>query len=132
MIVSKEWRDWANSAKSYFKRAGAASDASYDFALLYGLAYAYGLSPRITSIWRDPARQKKLQERWDRGDRAGLRARPATNSKHTKTNFWGRPASEAMDMPTNNDKRTAQLARELGMGAGQFFKRVDPGHYFIT
>lgn len=132
MLVPKEWKDWADDVAYYWRDLGASSEAAPKFALLWGFASAYGYNPRITSVWRDPEKQKRMQERWDAGDRSGLRARPATNSKHTQTNWLGRPASTAMDMPCSDDVACARLARELGLGAGQYFKRADPGHYYLT
>lgn len=132
IALPRAWDDWADQAADWFRKQGAASDAAKPFALLYGLASAYGYSPRITSIFRDPEKQRRMRERWDAGDRSGLRARPAVNSKHIETDWLGRPASEAMDMVTTNDQAVARIATEwLDMGAGQFFNTPDPGHYFV-
>jgi len=42
-----------------------------------------GLSVRIVSGYRSPQYQAELRARWDRGDRAGLVARPALSSMHS-------------------------------------------------
>lgn len=132
MILPGAWYQWAENVAHYFEDMGLDSDFAEDAALVWGLAHAYGLNPRITSTWRDPEKQKAMQERWDRGDRAGLRARPATNSKHTNTNWLGQPASKAMDMVTSNDSQMAAIARDLtGAAAGQYFNTPDPGHYYM-
>lgn len=131
MIIPEPWKNWANNAKKWFENQGANSNAAYYFALLYGFASAYGLQPRVTSIFRDPDYQDQLRERWDRGDRAGLRARPAENSKHSNETWLGRADSLAMDMPTNNDSFTAQLAEQIGLKTGASFRKPDPGHYYL-
>lgn len=41
------------------------------------------LSLHVTSGYRAPAYQASLRARWDRGDRRGLVARPASNSAHS-------------------------------------------------
>lgn len=44
----------------------------------------YGIpAPRITSGARSNARNRQLQQRWDRGDRAGLSVRPADDTAHS-------------------------------------------------
>lgn len=131
MEVPIEYTKWAKSASGWFENQGASGDVSYLFALLYVLAWAYGLSPRISSIYRDPAYQDKLRARWDSGDRSGLRARPAENSKHSNQTWLKNPASLAMDMPTNNDNLTAQIAQEIGLKTGASFRKPDPGHYYL-
>lgn len=126
------WDRWAEQAAGWFRNQGAAADAAKQFALLYGLASVYGYNPRITSIWRDPEKQRRMRARWDAGDRTGLRARPAVNSKHTEKDWLGRPASKAMDMVTTNDAAVARIATEwLDLGAGQYFRTADPGHYYV-
>lgn len=98
--------------------------------LLYLALYFAGLHPRITSGFRDPAKQAALRAAWDRGERQGLRVKPAD----PKTSFHcrmasGRPASLAIDMPSDNEALAAQLAQGLGLRAGYFFAESDPGHY---
>lgn len=131
MSVPPSYRAWAKQAAPWFEQSGAAADAAEQFALLYLLAYMAGTNPRITSIFRDPKYQDQLRERWDAGDRAGLRARPAENSKHTETTWLGSPASEAMDMPSSNDSLVAEYAEEIGLGRGSAFRKPDPGHYYV-
>lgn len=45
--------------------------------------YAEPERPDITSGYRSPAHQFRLLQRWRRGDREGLRAKPACQSWHT-------------------------------------------------
>jgi len=132
-VISPVYSQWAESAKDYFReKLGADKNAAKKFALLYVLAYSRGLNPRITRIYSDKQHHLDLQKRWDAGQREGLRARPANNSKHIIEDFWKNPASKAMDMPSDNDREVARLAREIGLGAGEDFKtpQPDPGHYF--
>lgn len=125
------WAPWLEQVRDYLKETwGLDSDFAERFALVLAYATAEGLQPRITRGWSDPTHQQELQARWDRGDRAGLRVRPAANSKHTATGFLGRRAALAIDVPCRNDARLAQIARALGVGAGADFKDSDPGHYF--
>ncbi len=132
MGVSPELENWVQQATPWFRNAGASENAAPKFARAYAATWAAGLQPRIASIFRDPAHQRALQARWDRGDHTGLRARPADpdTSKHSRTGFFGRPASEAIDMPTLDDKRAAQIARSVGLGTGESFRQPDPGHYY--
>lgn len=122
--------NWAQSAKSYFVKGGAAGKFGIDIARLYVALYMAGLDPRISRIFSSPSHQKYLQELWDSGQRQGLRVRPATTSKHTETNWLGQPASEAVDMPCNDDFRAAKIATSLGIGAGAGFSTPDLGHYY--
>jgi hypothetical protein len=73
-----------------------------------------------------------MRAAWDRGDRSGLRTRPAdpSQSDHCKTTFLGSPASGAVDMVSSDEARAAQLAKSLGIGAGYNFANRDPGHYY--
>lgn len=130
-MVDESYRIWAKQAAPYFKNLGAADDVAEKFALLYLIAYMSGLNPSITSIFRDPEYQDQLRARWDAGDRAGLRARPAENSKHSETSWLGSPASLAMDMPTDNDTYMADWAEKIDLKSGQAFRKPDPGHYYL-
>lgn len=132
MVLPLEWYTWADEAKAWFENAGASTSVSRDFALLYGVSWASGYNPRITSVFRDPAHQQELLDRWNAGERAGFIGKPADpkKSKHTQKTFWGSPASLAMDMPSSNISGVDQIARELGLGAGSDFTNPDPGHYY--
>lgn len=130
-MLSPAFEKWATEAASYFGRTfGLSGPMALDAARLYVAFWAAGLNPRISRGFSDPAHQKALQARWDAGDRAGLRVRPATNSKHTIENWLGNPAAEAIDMPTSNDEAAAKIAANLRIGTGWNFTSRDPGHYF--
>jgi len=98
-------------------------------ALLVNWFFAYGLRPSIVRGHTSAEHQRQLQQRWDRGDRAGLRVRPATDSLHTRED-WGNPAAEAIDITTTDDAFAARIAEYLGIGAGWNFKTPDAGHYY--
>jgi len=131
-VLSPEFEKWAQAATAYFSQ-GAGLDPKFALqaARLYIALWAAGLNPRISRGWSDPAHQKALQARWDAGDRAGLRVRPATTSKHTVTTFSGARAATAIDMPCSNDEKAAAIAGNLKIGAGWTFKDRDPGHYYL-
>lgn len=124
------WAPWMEQATAYLVDTFKL-DKTFAGKVAIALAYATaeGLAPRITSGWRDPAKQEAMQKRWDAGDRAGLRVRPATDSKHSHKSFFS-PAALAVDIPTNNDRRMAQIATAVGLGAGASFHTPDPGHYY--
>jgi len=101
---------------------------AYQIAQLVEYQKAYGLSPRITSGFRDPAYQAELRRRWDAGDRAGLRARPAANSAHSSM-LAGKPAADAIDIVTADEALSGHIASALGITPGTSFTTPDPGHY---
>jgi len=128
-------QEWLKSAEKYLIDTwGIDSTVAGKFAMLWAYLYQYGLAPRITSGFRDPAKQKAMQAAWDRGERQGLRARPATSSDHTveKSGFLSsKPAARAIDIVSSDERRAAAIARALGIGAGLDFSTPDPGHYFV-
>lgn len=131
-MLTPEQEKWARDYASAFQsHLGIAAGGAVSFARLYIGLWAAGLAPRITSGFRDPSHQRSLQARWDAGDRAGLRVRPATNSAHARVSQLGKPASIAVDMPSNDDKRAATIASSLGLGTGMSFSTPDPGHYYL-
>lgn len=122
---------WARSAVSYFVSTwGLDPTFAIKVGLLYLALHFAGLNPRITSGFRDPAKQAAMRAAWDRGDRQGLRVRPAdpSASMHCRGTA-SRPASLAIDMPCDDEALAAQLATKLGLRAGLYFSTPDPGHY---
>lgn len=123
---------WPKAAGEYFaKTYGLSPTFAVQVALLYAALHYAGLSPRITSGWRDPKKQQALRDAWDRGDRKGLVVRPADPdaSRHCRTGLGGSPAATGVDIQCSNNFLGAQLAQALGLRAGQFFSTPDPGHY---
>lgn len=89
------------------------------------LAY-YGYTepqrPDITSGYRDPAKQRNLLERWNRGERAGFIGKPACRSQHTIRN--------AIDVQTDVDgfePYAYLLVTYTGATDGSTFN--DQGHF---
>lgn len=125
------WADWLTQTRqNLIDQWGLDNDFADRMALVLAYAMAEGLAPRITRGWSDPKHQAELRARWDRGDRAGLRVRPAADSKHTVTGFLGKKSAHAIDAPSRNDRRMAEIAKALGVGAGLDFHDSDPGHFF--
>jgi hypothetical protein len=125
------WAPWLEARKAeLISTWGLDSDFADKVAILLAYLQSEGLAPHIARGWSDPKHQKELRDRWDRGDRAGLRVRPAADSKHTVTGFLGKRASRAIDIPSANDRRAAEIAKALGIGTGITFQDSDPGHYF--
>jgi len=132
-MLRPEYETWARQAAPYFAEAyGLAGDFAVNISRLYIVLWSKGLNPRVTSGFRDPAKQAALRAQWDAGNRAGLRARPAASSLHTATDWLGRPAARAIDIVTTNEKLAADTARDLGVGAGLYFSQPDPGHYYTS
>jgi len=133
MVLPRELEEWAIMAAPVFKHAGAAGGADLAFARLYVALWHRGLNPRITSLFRDPGKQRAMRQAWDSGNRAGLRARPAdpSTSLHCQTSFAGTPASRAIDIVCDDDIAAAAVARSLQVGAGADFRDPDMGHYYL-
>lgn len=128
--MNPAYESWAIQAAPFFQKSGATYQAAIKFARLYIYSWAAGLNPRITSMWRDPASQARLQAEYDSlpgtGPRKpGFLARPATNSAHTR--------GAAIDMPTNDDRAAGSIARWIGgMRVGGDFSSPDWGHYDVA
>jgi len=133
-MLPPEYEKWARGAAPYFRESyGLESGFALSVARLYVALWGLGLNPRVTSGFRDPAKQKAMRARWDAGDRAGLRARPAADSLHNHTDWLGRPAARAVDMTSSDEARAAKVATQIGgIGAGLYFRSPDPGHYYAT
>jgi len=98
-------------------------------ALFFLYLVQYGLSPIITSGFRSPEKQEQLRARYAAGDRSVV-VPPALNSKHSKRDFFGNPASEAIDISTSNAQLSAFIAESLGIGAGYRFNPPDKVHFY--
>lgn len=125
------WASWLEERKNeLIEQWGLDSDFADRVAVLLAYLVDRGLNPRISRGWSNPDHQKQLQKQWDSGNRAGLRVRPATNSKHTATGWLGKPAAQAIDIPCNDDRMAGVIAKALGIGAGISFTDSDPGHFY--
>lgn len=124
--------NWPEKAKEYFRETwGLDPIIAFQVGLLYAALHFAGLAPKITSGFRDPKKQRDMRAAWDRGERQGLRVRPADpdTSRHCRTTLGGSPASQAVDMPCSNDALAAQIGKALGLRAGYYFTPSDPGHF---
>lgn len=74
------------------KRSGLIDEAAlwHAWATWWLVVMGYGFPgrPDIVSGYRSPSRQRELLERWRRGDRSGLVAKPACESWHTIGRAW--------------------------------------------
>lgn len=86
--------------------------------------YNYGEPerPDIVSGYRSPAEQAALRRRWERGDRAGIVARPACQSWHTV----GRAIDVESDV-TGFRPYAYLLTEHTGARDGRSWD--DPGHF---
>lgn len=128
--------EWISQATDYFIEQWGLNETlarKISYIYLWGLQSGFPMS--VTSGFRDPAHQRELQERWDRGDRAGLAARPATNSKHSTTSFFGNPDAMAVDLYAGSDANLRILGNwavnYAGLRWGGTFKNADLVHFYI-
>lgn len=87
-----------------------------------------GLTIQINSAYRSPAYQKQLQAQWDRGNRAGLKVRPADSSRHTE----GRAFDVSVQGPEPSKATWENIGRvgeTLGLRWGGRFSPPDPVHF---
>lgn len=110
------------------KQWGLDSSFSSKVSLFYAYLLQYGLNPVITSGFRSPDKQKELIRRWEAGDKSVV-VKPAENSQHSITK-WGAPASQAIDISTNNPELAARIALAVGIKAGYYFKNPDRVHFY--
>lgn len=130
MTGNKEIDKWLSEMSTYLINSwGLDISFSSQVALLYLYFFYYGLSPVITSGFRDPAYQKQLHDRWEAGDKS-IVVEPAVNSKHSYVKL-GKPSALAIDISTNNHFKASQIAKALNIKAGYDFKTSDPVHFYI-
>jgi len=94
---------------------GAVRFFAEKLSMMLLINYLYNNPPTINSVWRSSSRQDMLRARWDRGERAGLVARPANNSRHTLTNLAGQPSSQAADLRFPDQLLAADIAKFVGI-----------------
>ena len=80
--------------------------------------------PSITSAYRSPERQRELRALWDSGRRAGLAARPALNSAHTK----GLAIDVSMKEPNFDTFKKLMIEETYVLWGGDF---GDPVHFYV-
>lgn len=122
---------WLKDMSFHLKESWGLDDTfAAKVALFYLYCAQYGLSPKLTSGYRSPEKQQQLTARYNAGDKSVV-VKPATNSKHSTTDWLGKPAARAIDISTNNKTVAAQIAKSIGIGAGYFYKTPDPVHFYI-
>jgi hypothetical protein len=125
---------WLNYAADILREYYGVNHA-FGRQLAYLVLYCYdaGVDFDITSAWRDPGHQKDLQRAWDRGDRKGLAARPADQSKHCHTDISGRPDAMAVDLACGPRlKEVVKFAKFCGIKwGGDFVTSPDPVHFYV-
>ena len=104
-------------------QAGLTLDTAKAYAALTWWGEHYGIkTPAIVSGRRSASHQAAMRARWDRGDRAGLVARPAKDSRHVD--------GEAFDLQnTGALRKLGELASAAGLSWGGFFAEPDPVHF---
>lgn len=125
-MTFEQWQDQA--AKTLQNQWGLDKSFSLLVALFYAYLVYYSLSPKITSGFRSPDKQAELLQRYEAGD-PSIVYKPAANSKHMVTK-WGKPASLAVDISTNNPALAAQIAVAVGIKAGYHYHNPDPVHFY--
>lgn len=108
--------------EAHAQAAGLNDDAAYAYAALAWWTEHYVPAPRIVSGRRSLERQMELQRQWDRGDRRGLKARPATNSAHVTGDAWDVESGPGLDV-------MAQFAPYAGVRWGGNFRDPDIVHF---
>jgi hypothetical protein len=128
--------EWISQATDYFvEEWGLNEGFARKISQLYLWGLLSGFPMGITSGFRDPEKQRAMQARWDAGDRSGMVARPATNSKHSTTTLWGNPDAMAIDLYAGSDRNLSILGQwaenYLGLRWGGTFKNADLVHFYI-
>jgi hypothetical protein len=85
-----------------------------------------GLKIEFISGYRSKEYQKELQKKWDRGERTGLKVRPADDSAHTRGNAFDLSA-DAIALYKIGE---FVVRNGLGRWGGQFFP-VDINHFDV-
>lgn len=113
---------WSNYARGLAH--GLTNATARAYATLTWWGEHHGITtPSISSGARTAVAQRAMRERWDRGDRRGLVARPAERSKHVEGKAFDLAASAA-DLQT-----LGRLAPYAGLRWGGTFQDYDPVHF---
>jgi len=122
---------WLKEAKEMFiTKWGIDKHFAEKVATFYAYLFFYQLNPVITSGYRSQETQLSLIKRFEAGDDSVV-VRPATNSDHTRV-AWGLPASHAIDIKTSTPALAASIAKQVGVGAGYYYKNSDPVHFYYV
>lgn len=87
-----------------------------------------GLRLTLSSGYRSQAHQDALRARWDRGDRTGLKVRPAAVSDHTDRRAFD-VDPDGPEPPASTWQQLGRLGESLGLRWGGRFNKADPVHF---
>ena len=128
-LKNRELENWVEDYANYLRAEWGLQKAFADKMALLQLYAAYaGIPYKMNSGFRDPAKQKRMQRRWDAGDRRGLVVRPVNNSPHILMK-WGRPDSVGADISSADLTTLGHWAKFFGMRWGGFFRKPDRVHF---
>lgn len=116
------WHGGWREARAHRLDEDVAAAHAWATAVLAHWGFSEPERPDITSGYRSPQRQAELLARWNRGERFGLRAKPAVRSWHTQ----GR-AIDVENHVRGFPYYAALLVRYTGARDGRLFS--DPGHF---
>lgn len=126
-----EWPSSNAALESFINETGLTPDTAIRavvlgyYAKYLGLPQLYVVSGRRSREWAIAA-----QQRWDRGDRSGLVARPAINSDHNTGRAFD--VGLAKGKPSANELRIAgEIGEALGLTWGGRWKDPDPVHFSL-
>lgn len=96
-----------------------------------------GVTLRVVSGYRSAIYQDQLRERWDRGDRAGIFARPAVKSRHSSGlavdlafSWQGYPVP-VRETPRQYFAYLAEILAPVGVIWGGTFRSPDLNHFEV-
>ena len=115
--------------QEYLKKTwGIAEEFSRKAALLILYFAYYGIRFSITCGYRDDKFQAELIRRYNAGEPGIYKPAPVGKSLHNATDFFGNPASLALDISTSNFSLAGQIAKALGLHWGG---EGDPVHFAL-
>jgi len=131
-IKDRPTLEWLEAWTEYLQNSwGLNIGLAEKIALLFLYAYYYNVSYTINSGFRDPAKQQALLDRWNAGDRVGIKVKPAKLSKHSFTTWLNNPDSNAIDISFSNPDLIGSWSGFFGLKWGGKFRTPDKVHYFI-
>jgi len=127
------YRDWVQQYSKYLKNdLGLNTVLATKIAIMLLYSAVNGVTFSLSSGWRDPIVQAEMLQRWLAGNRSGLAAKPATNSKHTRITNDGKPNSMAIDITFSDQNKIGKWAKYFGLSWGGNFRSPDLVHFYIN
>ena len=129
MAIPLSWPNSHGAWTSFLQRSGLnPATAARALYLAWWVKQLGGVELELESAYRSPEYQKQLQQRWDRGDRAGLKVRPATNSLHSEGRAFD-VGAVGPDPSSETWRRIGSVGESLGLSWGGRFQTPDPVHF---